>query len=126
MGNSNSSPESTDTNTTNNTNNTTNNNDKKSLYQRYEQKKRGPGVAEEDILKYTGKTREELNRWAETQPGVGKNQAAGKISVGGASGFAGVAAGAGLGGWGTEGTRKMKFPPKQEPAKSVDDSDEED
>ncbi|EGR45293.1 uncharacterized protein TRIREDRAFT_43129, partial [Trichoderma reesei QM6a] len=86
---------------------------KKSLYRRYEDKKRGPGPTDEDILKYTGKTRDQLNAWAETQPGVGKNQAAGKISVGPASGFAGAGAAQGLGGWGAEGTRKMKFPPEQ-------------
>ncbi|KAL6863608.1 hypothetical protein J3F83DRAFT_716482 [Trichoderma novae-zelandiae] len=121
MGNSNSSPDSPDNN---------NNNDKdkkKSVYRRYEDKKRGPGPTDEDILKYTGKTRDQLSAWAETQPGVGKNQAAGKISVGAASGFAGAGAGAGLGGWGAEGTRKMKFPPTPAgPVKSVeDDSGEE-
>lgn len=121
MGNSNSSPGSNDNNDNNN------NGDKKSLYRRYEDKKRGPGLTDEDILKYTGKTRDELNKWAETQPGVGKNQAAGKISVGSASGFVGAGAGAGLGGWGAEGTRKMKFPPQPaQPAKTLDDSDEED
>ncbi|EHK27013.1 uncharacterized protein TRIVIDRAFT_215039 [Trichoderma virens Gv29-8] len=114
MGNSNSAPDSTD-----------GNGDKKSIYRRYEDKKRGPGPSDEDILKYTGKTRDELNAWAENQPGVGKNQAAGKLTVGASSGFAGAAAAGGLGGWGTEGTRKMKFPVKQEPAKTVDDSDEE-
>ncbi|RFU82041.1 hypothetical protein TARUN_121 [Trichoderma arundinaceum] len=119
MGNSNSSPESTD-----NSNNSAG--DKKSLYRRYEDKKRGSGVSDEDILKYTGRTREQLNDWAETQPGVGKNQPAGKLTIGPASGFAGSAAAGGLGGWGTEGTRKMKFPAKKEPTKTIDDSDEED
>ncbi|KAH6609805.1 hypothetical protein Trco_003151 [Trichoderma cornu-damae] len=123
MGNSNSSPESSDNN---NTNTNTTSSDKKSLYRRYEDKKRGAGPTDEDILKYTGKTRDQLNAWAETQPGVGKNQAAGKLAVGAASGFAGSGAAGGLGGWGAEGTRKMKFPPKQEPAKTVDDSEEED
>ncbi|KAM0261423.1 hypothetical protein ACHAQJ_002276 [Trichoderma viride] len=116
MGNSNSSPESTDNNT-----------DKKSLYRRYEDKKRGPGVTDEDILKYTGKTRNQLNTWAETQPGVAGNQPAGKLTIGAASGAAGEAAAGGLGGWGSNGTRKMKFPPQQkQPAKTIDDSDEED
>lgn len=114
MGNSNSAPESTD-----------NDGNKKSMYRRYEDKKRGPGPSDEDILKYTGKTRDELNAWAENEPGVGKNQAAGKLTMGAASGFAGEAAAGGLGGWGVEGTRKMKFPPKQVPAKTVDDSDED-
>lgn len=116
MGNSNSSSDNTDNNSTDK---------KKSLYRRYEDKKRGPGPTDEDILKYTGKTRDQLNAWAETQPGVGKNQAAGKISVGPASGFAGEAAAGGLGGWGAEGTRKMKFPPEKAVVKSVDESDGE-
>jgi hypothetical protein len=120
MGNSNSSPGSNDNNDAND------NKDKKSFYRRYEDKKRGPGVTAEDILKYTGKTREELNTWAATQPGVAGNQPAGKLAVG-AAGLAGEGAGFGVGGWGTEGTRKMKFPPqKPPPAKNIDDSDEED
>lgn len=115
MGNSNSSPDSTDNAT-----------GKKSLYQRYEDKKRGPGVTDEDILKYTGKTRDQLNAWAETAPGVAGNQPAGKLAIGAASGFAGEGAAGGLGGWGVEGTRKMKFPPQPKPVKTVEDSEEED
>ncbi|KAH0489562.1 hypothetical protein TgHK011_009985 [Trichoderma gracile] len=127
MGNSNSSSDSpANIDNNNNSSSSSNNADKKkSLYRRYEDKKRGPGPTDEDILKYTGKTRDQLNAWAETQPGVGKNQAAGKISVGPASGFAGAGAAQGLGGWGAEGTRKMKFPPEQAAAKGVDESDDE-
>ncbi|PTB65675.1 hypothetical protein BBK36DRAFT_1159815 [Trichoderma citrinoviride] len=121
MGNSNSSPSDSPNNTDINKTD-----EKKSVYRRYEDKKRGPGLTDEDILKYTGKTRDQLNAWAETQPGVGKNQPAGKISVGSASGFVGAGAGEGLGGWGAEGTRKMKFPPQPATVKSVgDDSDDE-
>ncbi|CAM1510903.1 Fc.00g084160.m01.CDS01 [Cosmosporella sp. VM-42] len=88
----------------------------KSIYQRYQDKKNGPGISDEDLKKYTGKTREELNAWADTQPGVGKNQLAGKISMGGTSGLGGVAAADGYGGWGpsaepNDGKRGMKFPP---------------
>ncbi|KAM4066226.1 hypothetical protein HRG_000361 [Hirsutella rhossiliensis] len=91
----------------------------KSLYQRFQDKKRGPPLSDEDIKKYTGKSRDELNAWAEDQPGVGKNQLAGKLAVGGASGLAGAAAGAGFGGWGPDAEpsgadRGMKFPPKPE------------
>ncbi|KAL7948748.1 hypothetical protein V8C42DRAFT_341793 [Trichoderma barbatum] len=118
MGNSNSAPDSAP-------DSTDGHEGKKSLYRRYEDKKRGPGVTDEDIVKYTGKTRDELNAWAENEPGVGKNQAAGKLAVGAASGFVGAGAAGGVGGWGVEGTRKMKFPPKQQPVKTVDDSDEE-
>ncbi|KJZ78659.1 hypothetical protein HIM_02050 [Hirsutella minnesotensis 3608] len=89
----------------------------KSLYQRYQEKKRGPGVSDQDIMKYTGKTREELQDWAGSQPGVGKNQLAGTLAMGRASGFGGLAASAGFGGWGpsahpTGSDRGMKFPPE--------------
>lgn len=88
----------------------------KSLYQRYEERKRGQSISDEEILKYTGKSRDELNKWAETEPGVGKNQLAGKAAMGSASGLAGVAMADGFGGWGREaelddGKRGMKFPP---------------
>ncbi|KAF4982222.1 hypothetical protein FZEAL_2106 [Fusarium zealandicum] len=89
---------------------------KKSLYQRYQEKKRGPGLSDEDIQKYTGKSRQELNAWAETQPGVGKNQVAGRVAQGSTSGLGGVAVAEGYGGWGpgsepNDGKRGMKFPP---------------
>jgi len=84
---------------------------KKSLYQRVQDKKRGPGPGDEDILKYTGKTRQQLNAWAENQPGVGKNQLAGTLTVGPASGFGGLAIGGGYGGWGFDGHRGLKFAP---------------
>ncbi|PFH56703.1 hypothetical protein XA68_16118 [Ophiocordyceps unilateralis] len=86
----------------------------KSLYQRMQDKKRGP-ISDEDIKKYTGKTRDELMTWAENQPGVGKNQLAGKLALGPASG---------LGGWGpdaepTGADRGMKFPPKPDTKNSA-------
>lgn len=94
--------------------------DGKSRWQRYEERKRGPPLSEEEIMKYTGKSRDEINKWAETTPGVGKNQLAGKAAVGNASGLGGVAMADGFGGWGFEaelndGKRGMKFPPNQPP-----------
>ncbi|KAK5093799.1 hypothetical protein LTR70_001561 [Exophiala xenobiotica] len=79
---------------------------KKSLYQRWQDAKRGPGTSEmsdEDFLKYTGKNRAEFDQWAATTPGVAGGQAAGSLTAGGTSGF-GIAGGAdeGLGGWGIE------------------------
>lgn len=92
-------------------------NKSKSLYQKYQEKKGPKPISDEDILKYTGKTRAEINDWADTQPGVGKNQLAGKISIGNASGLGGAAAAGGFGGWGPSAepqgpNRGMKFPPK--------------
>lgn len=79
---------------------------KKSLYQKYQDLKRGSGVgsmSDEELKKYTGKTREELDDYSRTTPGVAGGQAAGSLTAGGTSGI-GMAGGAGegLGGWGTE------------------------
>lgn len=97
----------------------------KSLYQRYQDKKRPVPISDEDLKKHTGKTRDEINTWAETQPGVGKNQLAGKINTGPASGLGGMAAADGFGGWGmgaepNNANRGMKFPPQKAPQKTVD------
>ncbi|TDZ41191.1 hypothetical protein CTRI78_v009873 [Colletotrichum trifolii] len=87
---------------------------KKSLYQRYQDKKTGRDkvISDEDLLKYTGKTREEINTWAKDRPGVAGNRAAGTLAAGPVSGFAGMAAADGLGGWGTEAGADPKFPPQ--------------
>jgi hypothetical protein len=100
---------------------------KKSIYQKYQEKKGPKPISEEDVIKYTGKTKAELATWADNQPGVGKNQLAGKITMGNASGLGGVAAAGGLGGWGPSAepqgpNRGMKFPPVANP-KVVEDED---
>jgi hypothetical protein len=87
-----------------------------SFYQRYQEKKRGPGLSEEEIKKYTGKSRDELKTWADGTPGVGKNQLAGSATAGPTSGLAGMAMADGLGGWGPGAApsgenRGLKFPP---------------
>ncbi|PHH79607.1 hypothetical protein CDD80_4369 [Ophiocordyceps camponoti-rufipedis] len=74
-------------------------------------------ISDDDIKKYTGKTRDELATWADSRPGVGKNQLAGKLALG--SAMSGVAAGEGCGGWGpgaepSGADRGMKFPPRPE------------
>lgn len=77
---------------------------KKSLYEKYQDRKRGQGTSnmtDEELLKYTGKTREEFESFKATTPGVAGGQAAGDIMAGGNSGIgtsAGV--GEGMGGWG--------------------------
>ncbi|KAF4341336.1 hypothetical protein FBEOM_4809 [Fusarium beomiforme] len=93
--------------------------DKKTLYERFQAGKKSKPLSDEDILKYTGKTRDELSKWADSQPGVGKNQLAGSITAGPISGLGGVAIGDGLGGWGpsavpNDKNRGMKFPPAKE------------
>lgn len=105
--------------------------EKKSLYQKFQDKKRGPPISDADLLKYTGKSREEFDSWRETQPGVGKNQLCGTLAVGGASGLGGVAAAGGVGGWGPGAApsgpnRGMKFPPEQksEKEKALEEDDD--
>ena len=69
---------------------------KKSLYQRYDDARLGRNnkISDEDLEKYTGKSRVELEKWAETTPGVGKNQVS--ITAASKAGIAGdLAAGAG-------------------------------
>lgn len=48
-------------------------------YASFQSAKRGAGVSDEELKKYTGKDRAELNDWAKTAPGVGGNQAAGRV-----------------------------------------------
>ncbi|KAF5517599.1 hypothetical protein CGCA056_v010905 [Colletotrichum aenigma] len=88
---------------------------KRSLYQRYEDKKNGRDkvISDEDLLKYTGKTREEINAWAKDRPGVAGNQAAGTLAAGPATGFGGMATSDGFGGWGTDAGSEPKYPPQQ-------------
>ncbi|PQK14271.1 hypothetical protein BB8028_0004g12010 [Beauveria bassiana] len=93
--------------------------DKKSLYQRYQDSKRGEPISDADLLKYAGKTRDEFDSWKDTQPGVGRNQLAGTLAMGNAAGLAGVATAGGYGGWGPGAApngpnRGMKFPPAQQ------------
>ena len=84
--------------------------EKKSLYRRFQDSKRGE-LKEEDILKYTGRSKADITEWSKTAPGVAGNQLAGKIDMGGTTGLGGVAAAEGYGGWGWDANSKAKFPP---------------
>ncbi|KAK2014647.1 hypothetical protein LZ32DRAFT_603364 [Colletotrichum eremochloae] len=46
---------------------------KKSLFQRLQPKERAE-ISEDDLLKYTGMTKDGLLEWAKDRPGVGKNK----------------------------------------------------
>lgn len=83
---------------------------KPSLYRRFQDSKRGE-LKEEDILKYTGRTKADIVDWGKTAPGVAGNQAAGKLDMGGTSGLGGMSATEGYGGWGWDANSKLKFPP---------------
>ncbi|KAK3935884.1 hypothetical protein QBC46DRAFT_40791 [Diplogelasinospora grovesii] len=101
---------------------------KKSWYQRYMDAKTGRNVkiSDEDLKKYTGMTKAELEEWAKDRPGVAANQPAGKLTVGPATGFGGYETAHGYGGWGpSAGSDKLKFPPqKQQEGKKLDDEDD--
>jgi hypothetical protein len=51
--------------------------------------------SDDDLLKYTGRSRDELKTWMEDAPGVGKNQNAGKIGMGPGTGGAATVGGDG-------------------------------
>ncbi|KAF3769529.1 hypothetical protein M406DRAFT_234768, partial [Cryphonectria parasitica EP155] len=89
---------------------------KKSLYRRYVDAKRGNNktISDEDLKKYTGMTREELGEWSTDRPGVGGHRNAGDITAGPVTGFGGMAATNGFGGWGPDARGDLKFPPKKE------------
>ena len=91
---------------------------KKSLYQRYQDAKSGRNtkLSDDELLKYTGKTKAEINDWAKTQPGVAGNRAAGTQAMGPASGLGGIESAQGYGGWGTDAKGTLKFPPTPDPA----------
>ena len=86
---------------------------KKSLYQKYQDLKRGPGtsqMSDEDLKKYTGMDRAEFDKYSATTPGVAGGQAAGSLTAGGNSGLGGTAAADGLGGWVRHPTSSTRLP----------------
>ncbi|KXX78614.1 hypothetical protein MMYC01_204487 [Madurella mycetomatis] len=81
----------------------------KSFYRRFQDAKRGE-ISEADVVKYTGKTKRQIDEWAKTRPGVAGNQAAGKLDMGPTTGLGGSVAGEGYGGWGPNANAPTKFP----------------
>lgn len=77
-------------------------------------------------MKYTGKTMAEIKAWSKDRPGVAGNQAAGKLSMGPASGFGGYETSKGYGGWGPSAEAELKFPPKPLQGQKEPDEDEHD
>lgn len=98
---------------------------KRSLYRRYEDAKSGRDkpMSDEDLKKYTGMTKDELGEWSKDRPGVGPHKNAGDITTGPVSGFGGVAAAGGYGGWGPDARGDLKFPPQKQQGKTVDERD---
>lgn len=100
---------------------------KKSWYRRFQDAKSGRNntISDEDMKKYTGMTKEELGEWSKDRPHVGGNKNAGDITAGPASGFGGMAAAGGLGGWGMGAKGDLKFPPQKKQAKTLEDDEDE-
>ena len=84
----------------------------------FTKKKAATPIPDEDLLKYTGKTKDEINNWAKDRPGVAGNQNPGSITAGHPTGFGGYEAAKGYGGWGPSTNADPKFPPN----KSNDDT----
>jgi hypothetical protein len=58
-------------------------------------------ISDEDLLRYTGKTRAELHEWARDRPGIAGDQAAGDSRMRKqATGLRGYQSAKGYGGWG--------------------------
>ncbi|KAB5518248.1 hypothetical protein GE09DRAFT_978541, partial [Coniochaeta sp. 2T2.1] len=81
-------------------------------YRRYVDAKTGRNnpIDEDELKRYTGMTKAELEQWAQNRAGVAGNQAAGKLTVGPATGLGGYETAHGFGGWGGSNER-VKFPP---------------
>ncbi|KAH8885458.1 hypothetical protein GQ53DRAFT_828862 [Thozetella sp. PMI_491] len=94
---------------------------KKSLYRKYHDAKTGRNktISDEDMLKYTGKTKDELEVWAKDRPDVGGNQLSGKIGMGP------IPVDGALN-WAPPGKQNLKFPPQSQESKKGLDADEED
>ncbi|KAK4128915.1 hypothetical protein N657DRAFT_545498, partial [Parathielavia appendiculata] len=87
---------------------------KKSLYQRCVDARTGRNnqISDDDLRKYTGMTKAQLNEWSKDRSGVAGNQLAGSLAMGPASGLGGMMTAEGYGGWGPDAAGKLKFPPK--------------
>jgi len=98
---------------------------KTSFWTRFQAAKRGP-ISDEDVKKYTGKTKEELAEWARVTPYVGGNRPAGTLAMGDVAALGGIEVGVGYGGWGPGVPGKLKFPPQPEPNPKKLESEDDD
>jgi len=84
--------------------------ERRSFYQRFHDSKTRE-ISNDEVLKYTGKTKDEIREWGKNRPDVAGNQAAGKLDMGPATGLGGVATAEGYGGWGPNANAPLKYPP---------------
>jgi hypothetical protein len=69
-------------------------------------------ISDEDLKKYTGMTKSELQTWGQDRPDVGGNQLAGKINMGTAGG-GGIPNSFSYTGRGNSARAELKFPPPE-------------
>ncbi|OIW34258.1 hypothetical protein CONLIGDRAFT_626311 [Coniochaeta ligniaria NRRL 30616] len=85
-----------------------------------EKLQRNKEIPEDQVKKYTGMNKDQLNEWSQNRPDVGGNQLAGKINMGTAGGQ-GVPNSFSYTGRGDSAAAELKFPPEQKkPVKEVD------
>lgn len=89
-----------------------------------EKLQRNKEIPEDEVKKYTGMNKDQLNQWSQNRPDVAGNQLAGKINMGTAGG-SGIPNSFSYTGRGDSAAAEMKFPPEQKkPAKEVDGDSE--
>jgi hypothetical protein len=81
-------------------------------------------ISEDDLKKYTGMNKDQLNEWSKDRPDVAGNQLAGKINMGTAGG-GGIPNSFSYTGRGDSAAAEMKFPPEQKKAAKEVDGDSE-
>ncbi|KAH8904943.1 hypothetical protein BR93DRAFT_929211 [Coniochaeta sp. PMI_546] len=85
-----------------------------------EKLQRNKEIPEDEVKKYTGMNKEQLNEWSQNRADVGGNQLAGKINMGTAGGQ-GIPNSFSYTGRGDSAAAELKFPPQQKKAtKEVD------
>ncbi|KAJ9137198.1 hypothetical protein NKR19_g8293 [Coniochaeta hoffmannii] len=80
-----------------------------------EKLRRNKEIPEDEVKKYTGMSKEQLNEWSKDRPDVAGNQLAGKINMGTAGGQ-GIPNSFSYTGRGDSAAAELKFPPEQKKA----------
>jgi hypothetical protein len=85
---------------------------------------RNKEIPEEEVQKYTGMNKAQLNEWSKDRADVAGNQVAGKINMGTAGGM-GIPNSFSYTGRGDSAAAELKFPPqKKQAAKEIDGNSE--
>ncbi|KAB5522055.1 hypothetical protein GE09DRAFT_1154966 [Coniochaeta sp. 2T2.1] len=90
------------------------------MFDKLKQKlQRNQDIPEDEVKKYTGMNKSQLNEWSKDRPDVGGNQLAGKINMGTAGGM-GIPNSFSYTGRGDSAADEMKFPPEKKAGKDVE------